>query len=234
MLQVSAIFSGISLIASPQAGLTLTYSAIDTDSFISSIVITVDWGDGGFDTSNIVLNPYGPVALLHSYRPGIYQVKITAINFRSPDPDTSIVQQKIIVIPAGRTTPDAPPVVFGPILPSSQGFPSSSEWNFNSGKDGTILESSLTMLLLTRRGERIFDSNYGTNLSQLIFSLSRDDLPGVIKEEISRAVAAYEPRVELIGTNAKRDNLGRQISIQAEFRSKISGNPLVLNLGFTV
>ncbi len=232
MLLISASLTATQLQAAPRASLGLTYSVTDTDTFITSVTSVVDWGDGTQDRSGTVANPYGPTSLVHAYQPGIYQVKVTASNFRSPLPDTVIYQQAVTVVPAARIQTNVTPITFGPILPRTNGYPSPAEWSFNTGRDGAILESSLLMLLLTRRGERVYDADYGTNLGQLVFSPSDEDVSARAREDIVRAVASYEPRVELVGVDARVDNTTRSLFLSAEFRSKLSGQPLVLSLSF--
>lgn len=232
MLTVTASVTGTALVASPTAVLGLTYTVADTDPYISNATVTVDWGDGRAETSITAALPIGPTTVQHGYAPGRYVLAVRASNYRSPRPDTAIFTQALVVTAAtSATVVEAQPVVYGPILPRDDGFPSAEVWNHNVANDGVVLESSLRMLLLTRRGERIGDPNYGSNLGALIFSLNTADLPAVIRDEISRAVSAYEPRVELTSCNVVQQ--GRTVLVTTEFKSLLSRKNLVLNFGFS-
>ncbi len=229
MLTIVATVSGVTLVAAPAAQLVLTYTVADSDLFITSARAVVDWGDGSAQEVTSGAPPLGPTTLRHGYQAGQYVVTVRAQNYRSPTPDTALYQQRITVAVANAGAPDAPPVIFGPILPRTQGFPSVSTWSFNVGRDAVNLESSLRMLLLTRRGERLYDPNYGTNLSALVFALNTDDLGQAIRTEIAQAVAAYEPRVELLNAATVKGADKKSVIVTAEFRSLLSGQPIVLD-----
>lgn len=231
MLTITASVTGTALVASPTAALGLTYTVADSDAFINRGTVTVDWGDGRSEVAVTGALPLGPTTVQHGYSPGTYILAVRATNYRSPRPDTAVFTQTLVVTAAtSATLAEIEPVVFGPILPRDDGFPSADVWNHNMANDGVILESSLRMLLLTRRGERIADPNYGSNVGALVFSLNTADLPGVIRDEITRAVSAYEPRVELITCNVVQQ--GRTVLVTAEFKSLLSRKNLVLNFGF--
>lgn len=232
MLQIAATFSASELTANPEASLGVTLAVLDTDPFITQLTATVDWGDGLSTDIGTVTAPYGPVTLVHGYAPGNYSVRINARNFRTPTPQTALTQQAIVVLSSTAAVSDAPATLFGPILPRLQGSPSVDNWNFNLGKDGYVLSSSLLMLFLTACGERVYDSSYGSNLRQLIFSPDDSELSTLARQEIARAAAAHEPRVEFIGADAARTPGTRSIRISAEFRSLLSRQPLVLNLAY--
>lgn len=230
MLSVAANFTGTHLIAGPTATLGVTLSVSDSDPFILAADLVVDWGDGQATVRRITL-PYGPVALVHGYSPGTYQVRVGAKNFRSPVPDRAIFQRSVEVEMLGRRETSVP-VLVGPILPRVQGYPLTNDWSFNLGGDGAVLESSLTMLMLTKRGERIYDAEYGTTIAQLIFGPNTEELSGLVREEIARATALYEPRAEFIGAGVTRSAATKSMTVLAEFRSRLSGKPVVLNLAF--
>ncbi len=71
-------------------------------------------------------------------------------------------------------------------------------------KDGTPetcgidddIRQSLYLLLSTRRGERVMRPNYGCDLEQFAFERVNYDLLSRIENEVTRAIALNEPRVE--------------------------------------
>jgi phage baseplate assembly protein W len=231
MLTVAASVTGVELVAAPTAVLGLTYTVTDTDLYITQASVTVTWGDGQAEAAVVGALPLGPTTLGHGYLPGSYVLVVRAVNYRSPLADTASFTQVVTVTRATATAPaTTTPVVSGPILPRDEGFPGAAVWDHNVAHDGLVLESSLRMLLLTRRGERVCDPTYGTSLGALVFSPSTDDLPALVRDEITRAVAAHEPRVEFVNCSVSRS--GRDVYVLAEFRSLLSQQPLVLNLGF--
>jgi len=74
--------------------------------------------------------------------------------------------------------------------------------------------SNLLLLLLTQKGERYYESDYGTNLLKYIFepndSLTADD----VEEEIRNTVSLYIPEVKITSIlfNWNKDDNGEQIS----------------------
>lgn len=229
MITISASLSATQLVASPTAQLSLTYSIADDNPYLTRAGAVVEWGDGTQDTAAWTAVPYPAVVLVHGYQPGVYVVKIRAYNYKSPTPDTAVYTAEIAVRSA-TPTPRGAPIVAGPILPRDQGFPSAASWSYNMGTDGVILESSLRMLLLTRKGERVYDPQYGTNLWRLVFNPNTDELPGEISNEISTAVAANEPRVDFVSASTRRE--GKVVRVQAEFTNKLTRQRFVLNVGF--
>jgi phage baseplate assembly protein W len=232
MLQLSANVSATTLPPNGQgrANLTLTYTATDTDPFITQGQVTIEWGDG---QSTVVGPSTLPLSgeVEHGYTPGRYTVRVTARNFRTR-PQITQVHRDILVQSVSRVVTDAAPVLFGPILPQTNAYPGTSEWAFQTGRDETVLSSSLLMLVYTRQGERVHDPAYGTRLHQIIFALADEDLASAVRQELADAVARHEPRVELIHAQVSRDPTGRTVQVQAEFVSRLSGQPLVLDLGF--
>jgi len=55
--------------------------------------------------------------------------------------------------------------------------------------------SNLKNLLLTRKGERIFQPNFGTNLLDLIFEPNTDELVGLIQDTIQEAISVWLPYI---------------------------------------
>jgi len=234
MLQLAATISAPTLAASGQgrANVELTYAVSETNTFLNKGRMTVDWGDGASETLGPSTLPISGT-LVHSYPLGKYVIRVTAHNYQQPQPQSVQVNRQVTVVSNLRTQADAAAVLFGPILPQPSGSPSPSDWSFNLARDGAILSSSLIMLFFTRRGERVHDPEYGTRLHELIFDLSDDDVLGAVRSEVSRVVGQFEPRVEFIGVNVNfTDELRRTVQLQAEFVSRLSNQPLVIDLAF--
>lgn len=233
MLQVTGNVAGTAQANSTTGIASVSFSLIvtDTDPFITKISVTIDWGDGQLEVLSQIDNPYGPATWTHAYSPGTYQIVVRAVNFKQP-PQSALYQQKIVVTDPRVVEDTGTPVIYGPIIPRTQGYPSPDEWNYTLARDGTVLESSLMMLFSTACGERVYDLGYGSNLRRLIFSPDDTDLNARVRDEVARAVAKCEPRVELIAVSVNRARHGRTAKVQAEFRSLLSQQPIILNLSF--
>lgn len=74
--------------------------------------------------------------------------------------------------------------------------------------------SNLLLLLLTQKGERYYESDYGTNLLKYIFEPNDDLTSEDVEEEIRDTVSLYIPEVKITSVkfNWARDDNGEQIS----------------------
>lgn len=67
--------------------------------------------------------------------------------------------------------------------------------------DEESIKESLRNIVLTNRGERLFQPNLGCDIRSLLFENFTPDMVITAKDMISNAVKAFEPRVELIGVD---------------------------------
>lgn len=63
------------------------------------------------------------------------------------------------------------------------------------------IKQNLRILLLTQKGERVMEPEYGVNLPQFLFTDEDANNVGLIKLLISEAVARWEPRVKIENIN---------------------------------
>ena len=82
------------------------------------------------------------------------------------------------------------------------------------------IRQSLHLLLSTRRGERLMRPEYGCDLAQFAFESVNYSLISRITNEISQAIAAFEPRVE-------------QVELSADGSGESSG-ALIINISYIV
>ncbi len=66
--------------------------------------------------------------------------------------------------------------------------------------------SNLLLLLLTEKGERYYESDYGTNLLKYIFEPNDDLTSADIEEEIRNTVALYIPEIKISSVNFNWNN----------------------------
>ena len=209
-----------------EKGATATISAFvhETDPLLASRVVSasLDWNDGGAVSSFPKTNGgYLHVKASRLLKPGQSVVRLTAQNYRTPIEDRTSVNYFITVT---SPVPTAKPqrYVFGPILPRDSGYPNTDQWEFQLSADLLILESSVKMLLLTAKGDRVMEPTYGTNLRRILFESQLSGVDSLIQDEIISALALWEPRIELGGMTLKRDPNNRNVMVNLVLISKLN------------
>lgn len=192
---------------------------------------TVGWGDGHPDDT-ITGNGTVAVNLTRSLAPGSYVVNVYATDRQLPTPSEASAALTVNVL-LNPQIAQPTNIVYGPVLPRDQGFPGPKDWIFNTGHDVGVLESSLKMLLSTARGERTMEPDYGTSLRQMLFDPLTDALKSAVTEEVTSAVARWEPRVQLQFLELAQDLTdGRKVILRLAFSSRLSAKPINLDLQF--
>ena len=65
-------------------------------------------------------------------------------------------------------------------------------------KNENAISRSIRNIVMTTPGEKIFDPNFGSNISDILFE-NVDEVSAIsIRDEIENSIKNYEPRVELI------------------------------------
>jgi phage baseplate assembly protein W len=200
----------------------------ETNPALNLVAASLNWDDGSAPVQ------FGPVVkplvinVTRSLYAGTYYFTLTAWNYQSFPPVTTASYFNVEIQPA-QPVPQALNYLFGPILPKDNGSPNAETWNFNLGYDLDVLASSVKMILITTKGERIMNPNYGTLLRQAIFEPNDNTVTSFVKQEITDALSQFEPRVSLVGINVKRIS-PRELAVNAQFMSKIGQNTFVLSL----
>lgn len=207
-------------------------TATETNPALTRVGVTLDWNDG---TPPVIFSPGKPVNIdvTRNLSLGIYYITLTAFNYAQPTPQqvaiyfsVQIQPQQIMAVPQE--------YLFGPILPMDNGFPNAEEWNFNTSTNLDVLKSSVKMLLITTKGERIMQPTYGTMLRRIVFEPSTDSITTLIQQEITEALIQFEPRVALENISVKKaDRGGKNVVVNANFLSKVSQSTFSLALSFT-
>ena len=65
-------------------------------------------------------------------------------------------------------------------------------------KDNAAIAQSIKGLLLTTRGERPFQPRLGSGIQNMLFEPLDYGSAAMIKQEITRCISKYEPRLSLI------------------------------------
>ena len=74
-------------------------------------------------------------------------------------------------------------------------------------------KSNIKNLLLTNKGERLGNPNFGTNLISLVFSQENTDLESRIEEEIRASMSEFLPNINIVNiqTNFSDENMSTAI-----------------------
>lgn len=191
---------------------------------------TLNWNDGSLPTVYDAVAGTLTIDEEKGLTNGVYIVNVTGQNYKAPEPERVAVNFVVNVI---QEATKAPPqrLIFGPILPRDSGFPNPDQWDFNTESDLLILESSVRMLLLTAKGERLMEPEYGTNIRRILFELNVNGIESAIQEEIVSALATWEPRLQLESITVER-NRDLSVTVNCAFLSKLSSQGFQVNLEF--
>ena len=97
------------------------------------------------------------------------------------------------------------------------------------------IKSNIKNLLLTKRGERIIQPEFGSGLQSLLFEQNVDDLEGKIEDTINESLEQWLPyvtaeEIDIESTDELRDN--NKINVSIKF--KIGDDINLETLTFTV
>ena len=89
-------------------------------------------------------------------------------------------------------------------------------------KDSADIKQSIKSLLLTRKGERLFNSDLGTALADLLFEPLDFGTASLIRDEIFEVIATYESRIDIIELNVdiNADDNGYDIGLEYVIRGR--------------
>jgi phage baseplate assembly protein W len=205
---------------------------IEDDPYLAGMFVngTLNWNDGSLPTVYDAVAGTLSIDEEKGLTNGVYIVSVVGQNYKAPTPDRVGVNFVVNVIQeAGKAPPQR--LIFGPILPRDSGFPNADQWNLNTESDLLILESSVRMLLLTAKGERLMEPEYGTNIRRILFELNVNGIESAIQEEIVSALTTWEPRLQLENISVVR-NRDLSVTVNCSFLSKLSSQGFQVNLEF--
>ena len=80
-------------------------------------------------------------------------------------------------------------------------------------KNDTAIARSIRNLVLTTPGERFFNEDLGSGVSEVLFD-TLDDISGaVIRDEIEQTIIRFEPRVKLTDVKVKPDHDNNEFNV---------------------
>lgn len=216
----------------PYGSVHITATVTDDNPAINLVGASLDWNDG---SPPVQFTPgHKPISLdtTRNLRLGTYFITILAWNYIQPNPQ-QIAFYSTVTIQPEQLVPTVDKYLFGPILPMDDGPPNAeTQWNFSVGYNLDVLKSSVKMLLITTKGERVMNPTYGTNLRRCVFEPNDGNVTSTIQQEIDEAINQFEPRVSLEGFEISRPG-PREVLLNAIFLSKMNQQTFNLVLPFS-
>jgi uncharacterized protein len=97
-------------------------------------------------------------------------------------------------------------------------------------RDEEAIKESLKNLILTDRGERLFQPNLGGDVRATLFENNTPATLKIIEEQVKSTILSYEPRVELIGVEVQSSLDTSTVQINILFYVKNSEVPVGLTV----
>jgi phage baseplate assembly protein W len=97
------------------------------------------------------------------------------------------------------------------------------------------IKSNLINLLLTSKGERVFNPEFGSDLKKVIFEAASEDRDTrlAIQEIIVSSINTFIPEVDVTSVEVVPNVDGNAITITVNYKLKISGNSDEITVEFT-
>jgi uncharacterized protein len=90
--------------------------------------------------------------------------------------------------------------------------------------DDLALRQSILLLLATVPGERVMRPEYGCDLERFVFAPNDDTTAGLAIQTVRSAVERWEPRIEILGLDARRDpDDAAKLVITVTYRGRFTG-----------
>ena len=85
-------------------------------------------------------------------------------------------------------------------------------------KNETAIARSIRNIVFTLPGEKFFDSNFGSRISNSLFENVDEISASIIRDEIRNSITNYEPRVELIDVQTTPDYNNTSFDVLIQYR----------------
>ena len=85
-------------------------------------------------------------------------------------------------------------------------------------KDSDAVNQSVINILLTNKGERLYDAAYGSNVRRYLFEPLDYGVAGSIKSEIRESLSRYEPRVRITQLECEPDFDTNGFDVRLEYK----------------
>ena len=85
-------------------------------------------------------------------------------------------------------------------------------------KNETAIARSVRNIVFTLPGEKFFNSNFGSQISNSLFENVDEISASIIRDEIRNSITNYEPRVELIDVQTTPDYDNASFNVLIQYR----------------
>lgn len=96
--------------------------------------------------------------------------------------------------------------------------------------DEDSVKESIKNLILTNRGERLFQPQIGCDIRKILFENMTYDVVNLAREMITNTLEAYEPRCQLIGVDVLPDSDNNSVSVIITFSMINREEPVVFSI----
>jgi len=104
-------------------------------------------------------------------------------------------------------------------LPEGRGLVLTPRGSIAMVEGDDAVRQAILLLLSTVPGERVMRPDYGCYIHRLIFSPNDDTTAGLAIHYVRRAVTRWEPRVEILSVDARRNDLEpERLDVLLEYR----------------
>jgi uncharacterized protein len=85
------------------------------------------------------------------------------------------------------------------------------------------IKSNIINLFLTRKGERIENPEFGTDINKLLFENINDDILSNLRQELYDSVSRFIPNITILDINITSEIDTNTIYIETQYKLNISG-----------
>jgi phage baseplate assembly protein W len=102
-----------------------------------------------------------------------------------------------------------------------------------SGGEARLAES-IRIILGTQYGERLMRPQFGCNLKSLVFAPNDSATANLARYYVTEGLTRWEPRIEVLDVAVANDVVGAQLSIEINYRVRVTGDVHSLVFPFPV
>ena len=84
--------------------------------------------------------------------------------------------------------------------------------------DAAAVKQAVKNLLLTNRGEKPFQPDFGANLNEVLFNLDTEFDPDFVQDLIAEAIKNFEPRALVLSVSVSTDGDNNRLEATVEFQ----------------
>ena len=84
--------------------------------------------------------------------------------------------------------------------------------------DAAAVKQAVKNLLLTNRGEKPFQPDFGANLNEVLFNLDTEFDPDFVQDLIAEAIKNFEPRALVLSVSVSTDGDNNRLDATVEFQ----------------